>query len=328
MANDNVITINARMRNSANLSQFYIFGLCIYYTITQFTIPFELYNSVFTILFTLHWLFLWPLIYSALSDLIFLEQQYGKTLHIKQFELLLPSNNRESFALKIIKIMNLFILMIEMYFIIYFTPLNTNTSSCDIYANIFNICIAMKIVTVHGYIHWLCFILSLFPVCCLFCTMPCIICNDYSKNEQKRLYHMNIQIRYLKFMSFTIYIPISLRPPIIINIMPCLYSRDPPIDKTCAICFSTSSIFDTWKELSCNHKFHPKCIDKWLLIRASCPLCRSAITNNDDMIITINNTPISNATIINVIPVISLGESSLVDINQQSINVSIDDLVI
>lgn len=30
--------------------------------------------------------------------------------------------------------------------------------------------------------------------------------------------------------------------------------------------------------LACGHAYHPGCIDSWLAVRASCPLCAAAVT--------------------------------------------------
>ena len=52
----------------------------------------------------------------------------------------------------------------------------------------------------------------------------------------------------------------------------------PPDDNSCSICLEDENAPDTrWKKLSCNHKFHPHCIDEWFytLNNNSCPICRN-----------------------------------------------------
>lgn len=45
----------------------------------------------------------------------------------------------------------------------------------------------------------------------------------------------------------------------------------------CAICLSEYEVnveAEEVKEMPCRHKFHPDCIDKWLGIHGTCPICR------------------------------------------------------
>ncbi|KAK7294988.1 hypothetical protein RJT34_17889 [Clitoria ternatea] len=45
-------------------------------------------------------------------------------------------------------------------------------------------------------------------------------------------------------------------------------------DAECCICLSSYDDGAELRELPCNHHFHCTCIDKWLLINATCPLCK------------------------------------------------------
>ncbi|KAF8026560.1 hypothetical protein BT93_F3142 [Corymbia citriodora subsp. variegata] len=51
-------------------------------------------------------------------------------------------------------------------------------------------------------------------------------------------------------------------------------------DAVCCICLSRYADNDELKELPCHHVFHVECIDKWLKINASCPLCKSEISES------------------------------------------------
>ncbi|KAK4354608.1 hypothetical protein RND71_026802 [Anisodus tanguticus] len=48
-------------------------------------------------------------------------------------------------------------------------------------------------------------------------------------------------------------------------------------DAECSICLSTYDDGDELRELSCGHFFHCTCIDKWLYMSATCPLCKRSI---------------------------------------------------
>ena len=52
--------------------------------------------------------------------------------------------------------------------------------------------------------------------------------------------------------------------------------RQKKSDNCCSICLEPLGKFikQGKKKLPCNHTFHKKCIDGWLNISNSCPLCR------------------------------------------------------
>ncbi|KAK6941568.1 Zinc finger, RING-type [Dillenia turbinata] len=45
-------------------------------------------------------------------------------------------------------------------------------------------------------------------------------------------------------------------------------------DSVCCICLTRYEDNDELRELPCTHFFHTSCVDKWLKINASCPLCK------------------------------------------------------
>ena len=48
-----------------------------------------------------------------------------------------------------------------------------------------------------------------------------------------------------------------------------------PTDNTCSICLCEYQPKETLRSLpECNHYFHANCIDGWLRMNATCPLCR------------------------------------------------------
>ncbi|XP_071727294.1 E3 ubiquitin-protein ligase At1g12760-like [Rutidosis leptorrhynchoides] len=48
-------------------------------------------------------------------------------------------------------------------------------------------------------------------------------------------------------------------------------------DAICSICLGKYANNDELRELPCSHLFHKNCVDKWLKINASCPLCKSQV---------------------------------------------------
>ncbi|KAJ3690676.1 hypothetical protein LUZ61_019840 [Rhynchospora tenuis] len=64
---------------------------------------------------------------------------------------------------------------------------------------------------------------------------------------------------------------------------------DPPIEHSlssenveCCICLSQYDDGVELRELPCTHHFHCACIDKWLHINATCPLCKYSIVKTND----------------------------------------------
>lgn len=50
-----------------------------------------------------------------------------------------------------------------------------------------------------------------------------------------------------------------------------------PSDGTCPICLSDYQPKETLRSIpECNHYFHADCIDEWLKLNGSCPLCRNS----------------------------------------------------
>lgn len=48
--------------------------------------------------------------------------------------------------------------------------------------------------------------------------------------------------------------------------------------KECSICLYEFSCGDKMKRMpSCLHAFHPECLDKWLKVNATCPICRISL---------------------------------------------------
>ncbi|XP_073137941.1 E3 ubiquitin-protein ligase MPSR1-like [Henckelia pumila] len=50
----------------------------------------------------------------------------------------------------------------------------------------------------------------------------------------------------------------------------------------CAICLEEWPVGDKAKEMPCNHIFHGGCLEKWLKIHGSCPVCRYRMPVDED----------------------------------------------
>ncbi|CAA2997874.1 E3 ubiquitin- ligase At1g63170-like [Olea europaea subsp. europaea] len=57
-------------------------------------------------------------------------------------------------------------------------------------------------------------------------------------------------------------------------------------DAICCICLAKYLNNDDLRELPCSHLFHRECVDKWLKINASCPLCKAEV--DEDHIESVN----------------------------------------
>ncbi|MFS7913766.1 putative transcription factor C2H2 family [Helianthus anomalus] len=52
--------------------------------------------------------------------------------------------------------------------------------------------------------------------------------------------------------------------------------RLPNDDSACAICLSDYKTIELLRTIpECNHHFHVDCIDEWLKLNVSCPVCRN-----------------------------------------------------
>nr|XP_039257241.1 E3 ubiquitin-protein ligase RNF126-B-like [Styela clava] len=52
-------------------------------------------------------------------------------------------------------------------------------------------------------------------------------------------------------------------------------------NKDCSVCMESFVKDDKAKRLPCEHMFHIKCIDQWLKLHNTCPICRTNIESND-----------------------------------------------
>jgi hypothetical protein len=60
---------------------------------------------------------------------------------------------------------------------------------------------------------------------------------------------------------------------------PTPHRREPLVEKTCPVCIESiaSGSGGRLRTLSCCHTFHTKCINHWLKINRTCPVCRTEV---------------------------------------------------
>ncbi|KAL5322355.1 hypothetical protein ACEPPN_010328 [Leptodophora sp. 'Broadleaf-Isolate-01'] len=74
----------------------------------------------------------------------------------------------------------------------------------------------------------------------------------------------------------------DLKPIPEVEPAPRIVGREHSNEKECSICISDFSNNEEVRVLPCNHRFHPECIDPWLLnISGTCPICRYDLHPND-----------------------------------------------
>uniref|UniRef100_J3LP96 RING-type domain-containing protein n=1 Tax=Oryza brachyantha TaxID=4533 RepID=J3LP96_ORYBR len=53
---------------------------------------------------------------------------------------------------------------------------------------------------------------------------------------------------------------------------------DQPLPEYCAICLDHGTAGAGWKETPCVHRFHGECLERWLRVHGTCPMCRRPVT--------------------------------------------------
>ncbi|XP_078174095.1 E3 ubiquitin-protein ligase At4g11680-like isoform X2 [Carex rostrata] len=150
-------------------------------------------------------------------------------------------------------------------------------------------------------LYWLCIVFLAFDVffvvfcvalACVIgvavcCCLPCIIAVLYAVADQQGASDEDIcQLPKYKYRRVGGSDGAKMNGGVITKL-----GSDPPIEHTlssenaeCCICLSQYDDGMELRELPCTHHFHCACIDKWLHINATCPLCKYCIVkiNNDE----------------------------------------------
>ncbi|XP_010278591.1 PREDICTED: E3 ubiquitin-protein ligase At1g12760 isoform X2 [Nelumbo nucifera] len=147
-------------------------------------------------------------------------------------------------------------------------------------------------------LYWLCIIFLAFDVffvifcvalACVIgiavcCCLPCIIAVLYAVADQEGASKEDIdQLPKYKFQRIGNFEKITgeIQGPFGGIMTKCVSDTETPIehvlsleDAECCICLSTYDDGAELRKLPCSHHFHCSCIDKWLYINATCPLCK------------------------------------------------------
>ncbi|PIA49566.1 hypothetical protein AQUCO_01300393v1 [Aquilegia coerulea] len=154
-------------------------------------------------------------------------------------------------------------------------------------------------------LYWLCIVFLAFDVffvvfcvalACVIgiavcCFLPCIIAILYAVAEQEGASKEDIdQLPKYKFRKIGDFEKVNgeVQGPFGGIMTEC--DTDSPIEHVlqqenaeCCICLSAYDDGAELRELPCGHHFHCACIDKWLYINATCPLCKYNIIKNGNM---------------------------------------------
>lgn len=145
-------------------------------------------------------------------------------------------------------------------------------------------------------LYWLCitflafdvvFVVICIAVACLVgiavcCCLPCIITILYVVTDQEGATREEIdQLPKYKFRKISDFEKVNGEIQESFGGMMTECDTDTPIERVlsredaeCCICLSSYDDGTELRELPCNHHFHCICIDKWLHINSTCPLCK------------------------------------------------------
>nr|CAD1821385.1 unnamed protein product [Ananas comosus var. bracteatus] len=154
-------------------------------------------------------------------------------------------------------------------------------------------------------LYWLCIVFLAFDVffvvfcvalACVIgiavcCCLPCIIAILYAVADQEGASDEDIrQLPRYKFRTIGDQEKLGGEQPRTHGGIMTECGSDPPIehalsaeDAECCICLSAYDDGVELRELPCGHHFHSTCIDKWLYINATCPLCKYNIIKSNSL---------------------------------------------
>lgn len=241
----------------------------IYFTYSYNLIPSDLQYRTLSRLLLAYVIIGWIVLIPKFLELCYSISYYGQitTLNIWK-NLILPTKKPWLRFMQLIGEYGL--IGIGCYFMPKFIPYSNSHHNCNIYdESNHNICQTYRIISIFSIIG-----LIMWGFILIFVILVCVLskCNISSQSLQQNSIYRNAFQAANNIPGVISYFPIDYNPP---------------ADRTCAICFVESDITTTtaddevegqrrelWKTLICQHKFHPACIDPWLIQHHTCPICR------------------------------------------------------
>jgi hypothetical protein len=222
-------------------------ALHTFHTVSYVEIPNKLKSELLTKLFLAYVVAGWIAEIIPILNLIKIFEHYGETIPNQLWSKIQYTSK---FPWSWLKLLNTLMVCLGIYFVTVFIPF----SNCSIYGDHTNICVSIRIISVMSLIAVTIF-LTVLLCCLLYMCMALHACTF----EPRSSFRTSISHSSVVFRTITSFLPIT---------------SIPPESGVCAICFKNSEKGDRWEELTCGHKFHPNCINPWLELRNTCPLCR------------------------------------------------------
>lgn len=164
-----------------------------------------------------------------------------------------PSNNPVGKFLKTTEFVSI---GFGIYFTTLFIPFN---KGCRGYDN--NMCLSFRIASIVEIVRT-----------CYYSAMISIFVFRLFSTRRAANQQINIQTESLPTVTDVLVTNIRQK---IIDKLP--LTTPPPENDVCNVCLDRSEN-DQWKQLPCGHKFHPMCVEIWLLHNGTCPVCRRLLT--------------------------------------------------
>ena len=89
-----------------------------------------------------------------------------------------------------------------------------------------------------------------------------------------RLKHFFYNMPMIRFFPYREKEPYECDTELVKRLLPAREAVNQELGNLCPICLDTVNFKQSLRCLPCSHYFHVECIDEWLLIAPSCPLCK------------------------------------------------------